>query len=462
VDATAFDIAEDILRLNISQVSRLYDEVDDKATASYTKQRLSISREQVRLMHKGAYLIRKVEALAPSFPAALKMVEKAGKHLPQANMLSCSIFKSLFDAICVNESHTQQHMRSVWQMVKVDGRRLVRAIESNKAAEKTSYKHQMLLYAMTGLEVNQDTMPLHVCSLLFFPEGAANIESLAQATPVEEFRQMATHIFSPIFASSWGPAAKASSEAIRLVKKHSRPGSEAIGYLYAMHSMKDETNQGVPLSAEGAAFSRQLMDSQGIVKGMIKLIVSQAMNQFNPNRGVEFKTSIATDSISARLTFVFDHANKLQFDAAIISAFRSAALRIRFIPENPGAMDRFGDVVDEIIGCAHEKAGCWWSILNAKEGLTDYMSLSKGKNSILRSAIEVLMSSTYSGNFYHAVAAKALLRHYDEKSINLLLHNSANPQKTMAVIYSAVGDRAILEKMSGATKKTTLMSELGL
>lgn len=72
------------------------------------------------------------------------------------------------------------------------------------------------------------------------------------------------------------------------------------------------------------------------------------------------------------------------------------------------------------------------------------------------------MRGTEYGDFYHAVARQALLRHYDEKSINLLLHNSPNPQKAMATIYAAVGDRTILERMNGASKKTVLMGELGL
>lgn len=459
---TALDIAEDMLNLSINEASRLYDEADDHATASYTSQRLYISRAKVKLMHQSAYLIRKMQELAPSFPAAMIMVEKAGKHLPQSNRLPGSIFKALFDAIAVNESHTLQHMGAVWQMLKTDGRRLVSAIEAHRHAEKSSHSFQMLGYAMSSQEVNRDTMALHVCSSLFYPALNCDIESLARAMPFIEFRQMAAHIFSPIFAPSWGSEAKASSEAMRLVKKHSPAGGEAIGYLYALHSMKSEASHGVPLSAEGAAFSRQLIDSAGMVNGMVGLIVSLAMSQFDPNRRKGLEASIDINSASKRLAFIFENANKLQFDAAIIAAFRRVALQIKFIPDDAGAPARLGEVVDAIIGCAHEKAGCWWSILNAREGLTDYKNLSKGKNSILRSSIEVMMRGTQWGDFYHAVARQALLRHYDEKSINLLLHNSPNQQKAMATIYAAVGDRTILERMNGASKKTVLMGELGL
>lgn len=450
---TPGQLATDILHLNMEQYSKL----TPREWAVKLPEDISpwlFTRDKVRQAGMASYLILQISELGPSFPAAMKKVCKAGAHMSYGASLESIILKMLIDATIIDRPRSTQYMGFIHQALKTHGKVLCRILDERIEGSRNALFRTNSTTLLNGLEVNRETIGLYCCALLF---GIVN-SNCDSGIRNEQREYLLNILIKPMFEPSPSIPAGHLANALRLVQKHSPIAARGIAILIGEQLSRIPADE--EIGVEANAFIGQLFSEQKVVEGAVYRIVYKAFQTLKDGQE-------APEAIAARVQTALHHirqsCNKHHLDNAIVSTMKSMGHSSSFdVPDNARqAADRWALVVQGVMAGAFDASACWWSILNEKASIHDYLNLQKSRNAILRTALSNLNRS-FPRAFMLRFSELAILNHYHEKSINLLVHNMPDGEKVLQDVFKLVGDHVILGKMNGQSRREVLIHDLDL
>ena len=450
---TPGQLATDILHLNLEQYSKLTPREwtvklpDDISSWMFT-------RDKVRQAGMASYLILQISELGPSFPAAMKKVCKAGAHMSYGASLESIILKMLIDATIIDRTRSIQYMGFIHQALKTHGKTLCRILEERIEGSRNALFRTNSNTLLNGLEVNRETIGLYCCVLLF---GIVN-SNYDSGVRNEQREYLLDILIKPMFEPSSTIPAGQLANALRLVQKHSQIAARGIAILIGEQLSRIPAAE--EIGAEANSFIAQLFSEQKVVEGAVYRIVYKGFQALKDGKEAP---EVIAERVQTALHHIRQTCNKHRMDNAIVSTMKSMGHSSSFdVPDSASqAVGRWALVVQGIMAGAFDASACWWSILNEKDSINDYLNLQKSRNAILRTALSNLNRS-FPRAFMLRFSELAILNNYHEKSINLLVHNMPDGEKVLQDVYKLVGDQMILSRMNGQSRREVLIHDLDL
>lgn len=450
---TPGELATDILHFNLEQYSKLTPREwtinipDDISPWMFT-------RDKVRQTGMASYLVLQISELGPSFPAAMKKVCKAGAQMSYGTSLEGIILRMLIDATILDRPRSTQYMGFIHQALKTHGKVICRILEERVEGSRNSLFRTNSTTLLNGLEVNRETIGLYCCVLLF---GIVN-NNCDSSIRNEQREYLLDILIKPLFETTSVIPAGHLANALRLVQKHSQIAARGIAILIGEQLSRIPAAE--EIGAEANAFIAELFSEQKVVEGAVYRIVYKAFQALKDGKEAP---EVIAERVQTALQHIRQACNKHHMDNAIVSTMKSMGHSSSFeVPDNANqATGRWAVVVQAVMAGSFDASACWWSILNEKDSIHDYLNLQKSRNAILRSALSNLNRS-FPRAFMLRFSELAILNHYHEKSINLLVHNMPDGEKVLQDVFKLVGDHVILGKMNGQSRREVLIHDLDL
>lgn len=454
----AADIAKDLVSISNGERSIWFENLPTNEIFPLARRGVYQTTQESSFARNALYLIEAMSHLGQNGWSCFKAVEKAGRSVASSTPISRLLDKALVAAVMANGSCPGKHLQLMLEVAKNQPLRMHSLLRDFDEFWKPRMGYNWL--APIAQRMSQGKAPIQswvMLAILLASEDRT--ESVQKGSlPYDKDILIAKSIFSAMKGAELSDDARMAIDAIRSCSKSSPAVRAYFSYLSSCELALSDLPE-LSLSREGMALEKSLMSEKGALEMLVKICIHTVfktmLRESIRESGYAIKSIELINDLGAALS-------RPQFDDLLVSAMISQIGKANMSVAERIGIERMHELSKLYASIAGNWHACLWAILSDKRSSSDYLRSGKPGTALLRKAIEVIENDLASKSMKGLIAKVALIETYSEKQIGLIMHNKKDSGETLKKVYEVVGDRFILQKMDGQSRKSTLMSEMDL